>query len=30
VLTGNVGEFTRIAAEQNISGARHQGLLIGL
>ncbi len=30
VLTENVGDFTRIAAEQNLAGNHHHGLLIGL
>lgn len=30
LLTENVGDFTRIAAEHSISGAQHHGLLIAL
>lgn len=30
VLTENVGDFTRIAAEHSIAGRRHPGLLIAL
>jgi hypothetical protein len=30
VLTENVGDFTRIAAEYSIAGSRHHGLLIAL
>lgn len=30
VLTENVGDFTRIAAEQSIAGGHHHGLLIAL
>jgi hypothetical protein len=30
VLTENVGDFTRIAAEYNSSGAHHHGLVIAL
>jgi Domain of unknown function (DUF5615) len=30
VLTENVGDFTRIAAEQSIAGGHHHGVLIAL
>ncbi len=30
VLTENVGDFTRLAAEHSIAGRRHHGLLIAL
>ncbi len=30
VLTENVGDFTRIAAEHSVAGGRHDGLVIAL
>jgi hypothetical protein len=30
VLTENVGDFTRIAADHSVAGGRHHGLLIAL